>query len=131
MKIKIHTNISNNLEDDEIEITINASKNSKELNKIVDNIQSMTQNIDTIIGTKDNSISIIDITNIIDFDSKEQSNYCKTSNGEIKVKKKLYELEESLDKNTFIRISNSCIANVKYITSFDLSNIGDIVVKFS
>lgn len=131
MKINIHTNISENLKNDEIEVIINSSKPSNEINKIVETIQSISQNIDTIIGIKENNISIINVLDIICFYSKEQSNYCKTKNGEYKIKKKLYELEDSLDKKTFIRISNSCIANVKFIESFDLSKIGDIIVRFS
>lgn len=131
MKINIHTNISEGLNDDEIEIIINSSKATNEINKIVESIQSISQNIDTIIGMKENNITIINVLDIICFYSKDQGNYCKTKNGEFKIKKKLYELEDGLDKRTFIRISNSCIANIKFIESFDLSKIGDIVVKFS
>lgn len=130
MEIKIHTNISNELKEDEIEIVINASRNSNMLNKIIDNIQSITNSMDTIVGIKENNFSIINVMEVQSFYSKEQNNYCKTEKEEFRIKKKLYELEESLDKNTFIRISNSCIVNVKYIKSFDLSTIGNIVVKF-
>lgn len=131
MKVKIHTNISDNLKEDEIEIIINASKSSNELNKIIDNIQSMSQNIDTLIGIKENNIFIINISEVIYFYSKDQNNYAKTLKGDFKIKKKLYELEENLDKKTFIRISNSCIANVSFITSFDLGKVGNIIIKFS
>lgn len=130
MKVKINTNISDEINKDEIEITIRASENSNILSRIIENIQSVSENIDTMIGTKDNNIFIINIQDIIYFYSKEQSNYCKTQNGDFKVKKKLYELEESLDKKSFIRISNCCIVNIKFVESFDLSKIGNIVVKF-
>lgn len=130
MKIEINTCISNEKETDEIEVTINASKNSETLNKIIESLQSISDNIDTIIGAKQNNISIINVNEIICFYSREQNNFCKTQNGEFKVKKKLYELEENLDKKTFIRISNSCIVNIKFVESFDLSKIGNIVIKF-
>lgn len=130
MKIKINTCISNEKETDEIEVTINASKNSETLNKIIESLQSISDNIDTIIGAKENNISIINVNEIMCFYSREQNNFCKTQNGEFKVKKKLYELEENLDKKTFIRISNSCIVNIKFVESFDLSKIGNIVIKF-
>ena len=42
---------------------------------------------------------------------------------------KLYELEEQLSKNKFIRISNSCIINVEKTKSFDTSIIGSLVAK--
>ena len=42
---------------------------------------------------------------------------------------KLYELEEVLDKNDFIKISNSCIVNINQVECFDISILGTIVVK--
>lgn len=131
MNIKIQTNISGKIPKDEIEIIINTSENSEMLNKIIDNIQTMSKNIDTIIGVNNSNISIIQVSKILYFYSKEQNNYCRTKDGEFKIKKKLYELEETLNKNTFIRISNSCIANIEYVKSFDLSKIGNIIVKFT
>lgn len=131
MNIKINTNISNEMNEDEIEITVKASKNSNILTKIIDNIQSISGNIETIVGSKDNNISIINVEDVVSFYSKEQSNYCKTLKGCFKIKNKLYELDETLDKSYFIRISNSCIINIKFVESFDLSMIGNIIVKFT
>ena len=130
MNINIHTNISDDIKEDEIEIQIKAKSNSNILNKIIENIQNVSENIDTIIGIKESNISIISVEDIMCFYSMEQNNYCKTNSDEFKIKKKLYELEESLDKNTFVRISNSCIVNIKFVQSFDLSMIGNIIVKF-
>ena len=130
MNIKINTNISNEGNEDEIGITIKASKSSNTLTKIIDSIQSISGNIETIIGSKENNVSIINVQDVISFYSKEQGNYCKTLKGEFKIKNKLYELDETLDKSNFIRISNSCIVNIKFVESFDLSMIGNIVVKF-
>ena len=131
MKISISTNINSNLKDYEIEFIINASNNSEYFNKIIQNIQSVSDNIDTIVGSKDNNLSILNVQDIIYFYSREQNNYCKTKTGVFRIKKRLYELEESLDKKAFIRISNSCIANVNHIESFDLSKIGNIIIKFA
>ena len=130
MKIKIHTSLVDNMPKDEVEIMLKASKDCTILNKIIENIQCISEQMDTIIGMQNNSISIIPVQDVIYFFSKEQHNYCKTEKGEFRLKKKMYELEENLDKKQFIRISNSCIANVKYIKNFDLSKIGSIVVRF-
>ena len=130
MKINIHTNISDDVNDDEIQIQIKAKSNSNIINKIIENVQNVSENIDTIIGIKENNVSIIDVSDIICFYAMEQKIYCRTKLGEFKIKKKLYELEECLDKNIFVRISNSCIVNIKFVQSFDLSMIGNIVVKF-
>lgn len=131
MKIDIQTTFSDSLKENEIEVYIKANKNSNELNKIIENIQNISENIDTIIGTRQNNIFIINISDIISFYSKQEGNFCKTANGEFRIKKKLYDLEENLDKDTFVRISNSCIINIKYVESFDLSMIGNIIVKFT
>lgn len=42
------------------------------------------------------------------------------------IRLRLYELEERLDKHTFVRISNSEILNLKKITAMDLSLTGTI-----
>ena len=52
-----------------------------------------------------------------------------TEKGEYALKFRMYELEEKLDKNCFVRISNSEIINLKKVKSFDLSLTGTICVK--
>ncbi len=61
------------------------------------------------------------------FYSDKKFNYCKTKNEYYKIRSKLYELEKA-NKN-FIRISKSCIVNMKHIEKFDISETGKIVVK--
>ena len=131
MKLTINTQISKDYIDDEIEITIKAHKISNTIESIVDKIKQINNNeIKTIIGRKDNTITILNTDDIIRFYSENQNNYCDTIDNTYKIKKKLYELEQNLDNTQYIRISNSCIANIKYIKYFDLSIIGDITVIF-
>lgn len=40
----------------------------------------------------------------------------------------MYELE-NMDRKHFIRISKSCIININYVESFDLTYVGNITVK--
>lgn len=129
MKIKLTFNIVDTL-NDEIEITINAKQKTEELQKIINNIEAISNEINTIIGTKNNEAYVISIKDVIKFYSEEQKCFCETTEGIFYIKKRLYELEEKLDKNQFIRISNSCIVNVQHIKSFDLSTTGNIVIKF-
>jgi DNA-binding LytR/AlgR family response regulator len=44
---------------------------------------------------------------------------------------RLYEIEERLDNNNFVRISNSDIINLKKVKGFDLSLAGTICVILS
>ena len=128
MNINVRTNISKDYGED-IEIVINTSNYTNEVGKIIETIQQLNDEIDIIIGKKGNQISLININEILYFYSSEQSNYCKTENGDFQVKQKLYQLEENLPKKQFIRISNSTIININYVECFDVSTIGNIVVK--
>ena len=54
-----------------------------------------------------------------------------TEKGEYTLRLRLYELEERLDQNRFVRISNSEIINLKKVKRFDLSLTGTICVSLS
>jgi len=128
MDINVATNISK--EHKNIEVIINAPELTEEVNVIVNSIMGISNSIKQIIGTKDNKIYLLTINEIIYFYSEEKNNYCKTKSGIFKIKEKLYELEEKLSKGNYVRISNSCIINLKYVDSFDTSIIGTIEVMF-
>lgn len=128
MDINVATNISK--EHKNIEVIINAPELTEEVNVIVNSIMGISNSIKQIIGTKDNKIYLLTIDETICFYSEEKNNYCKTKNGIFKIKEKLYELEEKLSKEDYVRISNSCIINLKYVDSFDTSIIGTIEVMF-
>lgn len=130
MNIKVTTNISKDHGDD-IEVIINASKITKELEDIINIInETSKEGINTILGMEDNKISIINVDEIMYIYSEEQCIYCKTKKGTFKISEKLYELEEKLPVDSFIRISNSAIINIKYVDCFDVGIVGTILVKF-
>lgn len=129
MNVKINYRILDSLNENDIIIEISAGQNSEEFQKILNNIQKIAKEKDSIIGYKNSELFIIPINKISAFYSKEQKVFCKAENIEFIVKKRLYELEENLNENQFIRISNSCIVNLKYIECFDLKYIDNIDVK--
>lgn len=53
-----------------------------------------------------------------------------TANGSFKLKEKLYELEEILPANKFIRLSKSVIANLHELSRFEASFNGTLCVYF-
>ena len=129
MGFKVRTNISEKYE--EIEIIINAPKRTEEVQKIEEKlIEKDSAIIKQIIGYQGNDIFVIKTEDIILFYSEEKNNYCKTKEGIYMVKEKMYYLDDILDKNKFIRISNSAIVNIDKIKCFNTSIIGRIVVKF-
>ncbi len=127
MKIKINTNISSEFE--ETLVTINAPELSEEVQKLIQYISNINVVPNQIVGNKNNEIYFIDLEKVICFFSKEKYNYVKTKKDTYKVKHKLYELENSLRQKGFIRISNSCIINVKQVKCFDTSILGTVLVK--
>lgn len=128
MNINVRTNISKDYGED-IEIIINTSNYTKEVEKITETLSKISNEIDVVIARKENEISVINVNDIIMFYSNEQSNYCKTETGDYIIKYKLYELEDLLPKKQFIRISNSTIINIQFVECFDVSTIGNIIVK--
>lgn len=127
MDIKVDTNISK--EFNEINININAPELTDDLQKIINNLVKISSQKDEIVATKNNEIFLIKTKDVFYFYSDEKSNYCKTKTDTYRVKEKLYELENELSKNKFIRISNSCIVNIDQVVCFDVSKIGSLVVK--
>ena len=127
MKVKVNTNISPEFE--EISIYINAPELSEELQRIIYNLSNLSSTKEEIVATKNNEIFLIKTKDIFYLYSDEKNNYAKTMQGAFRVKERLYELEEELPSNRFIRISNSCNINIDKTQCFDTSIIGSLVVK--
>ena len=127
MNIKVNTNISK--EFDEITINVNAPEFTEDLQKILNNLLTISTEKEEMVATKNNEIFLLKTKDILYFYSDEKNNYAKTMQTTYRVKEKLYELEEQLSKNKFIRISNSCIINVEKTKSFDASLIGSLVAR--
>ncbi len=120
MDIKINTSISN--EYDDIQITIKAPALDKKTQMIIDAITNISNDINQITGELDNNLYILQTDNILCFYADEKYNYCRTIKSSFRVRCTLYELEEKLNKNNWIRISNSCIVNLNHIKCFDCRN---------
>lgn len=129
MKIKINCEFVNYLQENEVEVNLKATKHSEDLQKIIENIEKISNEVNSVIGIHNNEFYVLPIKEIVLFYTQEQKCYAKTEEGNFIIKKRLYELEEKLNQNKYIRISNSCIVNVEFIKSFDLSTIGNIIIK--
>ena len=80
-----------------------------------------------VLVKQNNEYRQIDYQDIILFYSDKKYIYCKTKNGEYKVNNSLSKIEN--EENDFIRISKSCIINVRYLDSFDMGETGIIIVR--
>lgn len=126
MDIKVNTNISKEFNDITIKVEVNAPELTDDIQKILNNLSRITKWKEEIIATKDNEIFLIKSSEIFYIYSDEKNNFIKTSNGIYKIKDRLYELEDNLDENKFIRISNSCIINIDKTKCFDVGQIGSL-----
>lgn len=123
----------------QIEIKIDGSCTEPRIVVITD---SMTDEINDIIkrlsddtpqvlsGINGEKLEILEQSDLIRVYANSGKVYAVTENGEYILRFRLYELEERLPRDKFVRISNSEIINLKKIKNFDLSFTGTICVKF-
>ena len=84
---------------------------------------------DYFIGVLDGKVRLLNTEDIIRVYVEDRKVYVVTVEGRFIVRKKLYEMQSTLTKD-FIKISQSEIANVKYIHSLDLGLRGTIVINY-
>jgi DNA-binding LytR/AlgR family response regulator len=104
--------------------------------KMTDEIQAIVKKLteDTpqmISGFREDKLEILEQTDIIRVYAAAGKVLAVTGQGEYVLRLRLYELEQRLDKNSFVRISNSEIINLRKVKGFDLSFAGTICVILS
>lgn len=82
-----------------------------------------------LAGFRDDTLEILDQAQISRIYAQSGKILAQTEKGEFELRLRLYELEERLDKSSFVRISNSEIINLKKVKNFDLSYTGTICVN--
>lgn len=129
MKINLNKKNNENLKNDEIYLELQYCLENKEIQHFIEYINNYNKERKNmvVVLTDDYTLIEIDTKDIIMFYSDKKQNYCKVKNNSYRIKSRLYELEkENID---FIRISKSCIVNIKHVEKFDISETGKIVVK--
>ena len=101
-----------------------------EQNKAVEEIKSFVENQDIeLVGYKDGEIEKLNPNKVNCFIIENSKIYAITDNDKYHVKLRLYNLEEMLGES-FIKINQSCIANIRKIKKFDSSISGTLSVVF-
>lgn len=80
-------------------------------------------------GWKDEKIKILDPGDVLRIYASAGKVLAATEHGEYTLRLRLYEVEERLKPDIFVRISNSEIINLKKAVTFDLSIAGTISIK--
>jgi len=78
-----------------------------------------------ILGVQDGEIFKLSLPDVCCFAVKEGKVYAMTEDGEYKIKQRLCEIE-NLVGDAFVKINQSCIANVYKMVKFDASFAGEL-----
>ena len=105
------------------------NKITNETNAIIKKLSDETPQI--LCGFHEDTVEILEQSDLIRIYSTAGKIFAVTDYGEYLLRLRLYELEERLDKNIFVRISNAEIINLKKVKSFDLRFSGTICVTLS
>lgn len=112
----------------EPKIIIMTAAMTEDVNIIIDKLSKETPQI--ISGSKNEKIEVIEQEDLIRVYSNSGKVFAVTDKGEYTTRLRLYEMEERLNSNQFVRISHSEIINFKKVKNFDLSFTGTICVEF-
>lgn len=115
-----------NLGGDDLIVTLEYLKENETTNELAEYIKNFDKN--KIIAKKNNELVPIKRQNIIKFYSNGRYNYCKTNDNIYEIKSRLYEIEKS--DNNFLRISKSCVINIRHIKCFDINTTGKMIIRF-
>jgi len=122
--MKVELNIDEKFK--EILVTISTDKINDEVQELVNYIEYKE---DYLVGLADDQVCVLDISDIIRVFVEDRKVFVVTTKGKFVVRKKLYEMNNLLTKD-FVKISQSEIANIKFIKNLDLSIRGTIVIVY-
>lgn len=89
----------------------------------------VTNENESLTGYENENIVLINFNEVSCFISSDNNVYALVDNHKYKIKKRLYQIEEMLDLN-YIKINQSCIANIKQIKQFKASFNGFLEIIF-
>ena len=113
---------------EETKVLIIAKEINDEVNELFKNLSK--QNLPVVVGFKGDSATALGVNDIVRIYAAVQKVFVVAGDGEYISKLRLYELEERLPGNIFVRTSNSEIVNLQKVRDFDLSFSGRIGVRF-
>lgn len=113
----------------EPKILILTASMTEEVQSVIRKLSEQTPQV--LSGLRDGKLEVLEPSGLIRIYANSGKVFAVTNQGEYLLRLRLYELEQRLDRNTFVRISNSEIINLKKVRNFDLSIMGTICVKLT
>lgn len=112
---------------EETRVIICAPRLTDEIRRLMDALGNGTRGEKGVInGYGEKGVERLAEADIVRVYGENQKVYAETERGRFLVRARLYELEASLDRNLFVRISNSEIVNSRRIKRLDASITGTI-----
>lgn len=101
-----------------------------EKSRLVCEIEELVNNSSLdLIGYAENETVKLNLNDIYCFFTEDNKVFVLTENEKFRLKYRLYQLEENLNNN-FVKINQSCIANIKKVDRFKASVGGSLTVIF-
>lgn len=97
--------------------------------QLVNSIKELVLSEIQLVAFKGDEIIKISPNDVYCFTIEKNKLYAVMENEKLQIKKRLYQIEESLGNN-FVKINQSSIANIKKIDRFSVSIGGALMVKF-
>lgn len=97
--------------------------------EIVELLAQLSAKPACLTGFCDSEAKILQPDHILSIYAANQKVFAQTDEGTFQLKARLYELEQQLCGQQFVRISHSEIINLRMVEKFDLSLSGTICVK--
>ena len=103
---------------------------ARERTKLTDDIEALViGSVTEIIGYGENQAIRLKTDEVTCFMVEDSKVYALTDKEKYQLKQRLYQLEEMLPDN-FVKINQSCIANIRQSKKFDTSVSGTLVINF-
>ncbi len=102
---------------------------ARENSALIDEIKKLTEQNEELMGYKDGEIIKLDLIDIHCISVIQNKAYAFCDNEKYLVKERLYTLEERLPQ-FFVKINQSCLANIKKMERFDTSVSGTLKIHF-
>ena len=112
----------------EPKIVIYTKQMNQDLSEIIDNNSLINKK--TLKAFKDGKMYILNQKDIETIYAENNKIYTRCNNELYTLKNRLYELENILNKKSFIRISNSEIINFDKVENIDFKILGTLVINF-
>lgn len=111
----------------EPEVHLCVKEKNREATQLYEAIESLLEL--RIVGYRGQESEILSPAQIVRIYSENKKVFARTSEECFEVKDRLYVLEEQMEKQKFVRISNSELVNMQQIEKFDMSYAGTIQVR--